>query len=167
MLRNCVLAGLLLAATAATASTSGHAVPERVESFATDSCSIETLGRAAAADTTKLQRVTKESAPGRSAEGGETTVYLENKQPKVVVVVYYGETGKTVARYYLSAATDYLVEQEVIGYRQPLSSKSQPAVAFRVPSVTYVCGATVKSPVSERELSDLQSDLKTVLSDLK
>jgi hypothetical protein len=130
----------------------------------TDSCSLEALGRAAAADTSHLRRVTHNSTPGKSGEGGETTLYYDGDRPRVVVITYFGETGQTVVWYYLAAPDQYIVQQEVIEYDQPISSRSQPVIARRLPSTLYVCGDTVRDPVSEHELAQIRSDLRAVLA---
>ena len=41
---------------------------------------------------------------GKSTEGGETAIYYQGDRPRVIVVSYYGETGRTAVRYYKPAA---------------------------------------------------------------
>jgi hypothetical protein len=136
----------------------------RQHSLAADTCSVETLGRAAAVDTAQLRRVKRESAPGKSAEGGETMIYYQGDRPRVIVIVYYGETGRTVVHYYLAAPDQFVAEQEVIDYAEPISMRARPAIASRRPSTLYVCGETLKDPVSAEELRQIRSDLRAALS---
>lgn len=136
----------------------------RRHSVATDTCSVEALGRAAAVDTTRLRRVDRDAAPGKSAEGGETTIYYQGDRPRVIVISYYGETGQTVVRYYVAAPDQFLVQQEVLEYAAPISTRAQPLIASRLPSTLYVCGETVKDPVSQEVLARIRSDLRAVLA---
>lgn len=128
-----------------------------------DTCSTNILARAAATDTTHLRRVEWDSAPTKSAEGGHTTVFYEGARPRVVVVMYYGETGRTVARYYLATPGQYLVEQEVVEYAEPITANSQPTLKSRRPSTLYVCGGAVQDGLVQDELATLQADLDSVL----
>jgi len=125
---------------------------------------VETLGRAAAVDTVQLRRVKRESAPGKSTEGGETAIYYQGDRPRVIVVSYYGETGRTAVRYYLAAPDQYMVEQEVIDYAEPINMRARPVIASRRPSTLYICGETVKDPVSQEELTQIRSDLRAALA---
>ena len=136
----------------------------RRPSRAADTCSVETLGRAAAVDTAQLRRVKRESAPGKSTEGGETAIYYQGDRPRVIVIAYYGETGRTVVRYYLAAPDQYVAEQEVIDYAEPISMRARPVPASRRPSALYVCGETVKDPVSQEQLAQIRSDLRAALA---
>lgn len=148
-------------------TTMGHAGSSpglRQHSVATDTCSLEALGRAAAVDTTRLRRVKRDAAPGKSAEGGETTIYYQGDRPRVIVISYYGETGRTVVRYYLAAPDQFLVQQEVIDYAEPISTRAQPVIASRLPSSLYVCGETVRDPVTQEDLAEIRSDLRAALA---
>src|SRR5216117_1068998 len=124
----------------------------RQRSGAADTCSVETLGLAAAVDTAQLRRVRRESAPGKSPEGGETTIYYQRDRPRVIIILYYGETGRTVVRYYLAAPDQFLVQQEVIGYEEPITHRAPPVIASRQPSTLYVCGETLKEAIGQEEL---------------
>jgi hypothetical protein len=148
-------------------SAVGHeGLPRRLRqhSQAADTCSVETLGRAAAVDTAQLRRVKRESAPGKSTEGGETTIYFQGDRPRVIVISYYGETGRTVVRYYLAAPDQYVAEQEVVDYTEPISMRARPVIASRRPSALYVCGESVKDAVSQQELTQIRSDLRAALA---
>ncbi len=136
----------------------------RIRSVPSDSCSVEALGRAAAVDTARLRRVKRDAAPAESAEGGETTIYYQGVRPRVIVISYYGETGQTVVRYYLAAADQFVVQQEVLEYAEPISSRAQPVIASRLPSTLYVCGETTKDPVSQEDFARIRSDLRSVLA---
>jgi hypothetical protein len=127
---------------------------------------MEALGRAAVADTSHLRRVRRESAPGKSTEGGETTIYYEGDQPRVVVISYYGETGRTVVRYYLAALDQFLVQQEAIEYAEPISTRGQPVIVRRMPSTLYICGESIRDPIGQEELAQIRSDLRAALADL-
>jgi hypothetical protein len=85
----------------------------------------------------------------------------------VVVITYYGESGRTVARYYLAAPDQYLVEQESVEYAEPITTKTRPVLKSRKPSAVYVCGKVVYHGVEQNELALIRGDLETVLGDLK
>ncbi len=129
-----------------------------------DTCSVEALGRAAAVDTAPLRRVKRESAPGRSAEGGRTTIYYDGPQPRVIVITYFGETGRSVTHYYLASPDQFLVQQEIIRYEEPITHQLPPVIASRQPSTLYVCGETLKDPISQQELQEIRGDLRAVLA---
>jgi hypothetical protein len=114
-------------------------------------------------DTTHLHRVKRESAPSKSAEGGATTIYYERDQPRVIVIEYYGETGRTVVRYYLAAPDQFLVEQEVLRYEESITMRVPPVIASRQPSTLYLCGETRVDPVSEQEIAEIRSDVRAAL----
>ncbi len=131
-----------------------------------DSCSVKALARAAAADTTRLRRVAWDSAPGKSAEGGQTTVFYDGIQPRVILITYYGETSRTVARYYLAAPDQYIVEQETVEYAEPIGVKAHPVLKSRRPSTIYVCGQQAQDGVEPNEFALVRTDLKSVLDHL-
>jgi hypothetical protein len=131
-----------------------------------DSCTIERLGRAAAADTSRLRRVKLESAPSESAEGGETTAYYDGDQPRVIVTNYFGETGRAVVRYYLASRDQYVVQREELRYAEPISVQSHPVVSVRIPSTLYVCGRSSKSPLASDDVAHIRSDLDSTLAQL-
>ncbi len=135
-----------------------------LQSRVEDTCSVQMLARAAAVDTSRLRRVNVAQAPDKSAEGGETTFYYQGDEPRVVVITFYGETGRTVVRYYLAARDKYVAEQEVITYAEPISVRSRPVIIARQPSVLYVCGESRKDPLNRDELEAIGSDLRSVLN---
>ena len=164
MFRPAMSFGLALGAMLLTATDVGvPSTGRKANAGPADTCSMERLGRAAAADTSHLRRVRRESAPGKSAEGGETTIYYEGDRPRVVVISYYGETGRTVVAYYLAAPDQFLVQQEALEYAEPISTRGQPVITTRVPSTLYICGEAVIDPVGQDELAQLRSDLRAVL----
>jgi len=133
----------------------------------TDSCDIERLERAAATDTTRLKRIKLDAAPDQSAEGGETVAYFDCKQPRVIVITYFGETGRAIVRYYLADRDHYLVEREKFRYKQPISVQSRPVLLARIPSAKYVCGKNAVDPVSPDDLAHARSALESTLADLR
>lgn len=144
----------------------GTVRPATRASLVADSCTIESLGRAAAADTARLRRVNLKSAPSASAEGGETTAYYDGDQPRVIVTNYFGETGRAVVRYYLAGRDQYLVQREELRYAEPISVQSHPIVSIRIPSTVYICGRTSKSPLASDDVAQIRSDLDSTLAQL-
>jgi hypothetical protein len=71
---------------------------------------------------------------------------------------------QTLVRYYLAAPDQFIVQQELIEYSLPISIRSQPVIVSRLPSTVYVCGETIKDPVSPGELAQIRSDVRAVLS---
>ncbi len=145
----------------------GTVPPVTRASFIADSCTIESLGRAAAADTSRLRRISLKSAPSASAEGGETTAYYDGDQPRVIVTTYFGETGRATVRYYLAGRNQYLVEREELRYAEPISVQSHPIVSIRIPSTVYICGKTSKSPKALDDVAQIRSDLDSTLAQLR
>jgi NTF2 fold immunity protein len=133
-----------------------------------ESCTVEALGRAAAADTSRLRRVRLTSPPpSPSAEGGETTAYYDGDKLRVIVIQYYGETGMAVVRYYLAGRDQYLVQREELRYTEPISVQSHSIIATRIPSTVYVCGRTSKASLATDNVAQLRSDLESVLAQLR
>lgn len=131
-----------------------------------DTCSIERIGRAAAADTSRLRRVKLEFAPGASSEGGETIVYFDGAQPRVIVITYFGETGRAVIRYYLAAPDQYLVEREELRYTASIGTRSRPVATVRIPSTIYVCGSVSENPLTSNNVAHIRSDLDSTMARL-
>ena len=123
-------------------------------------CSLSVLGEAAAVDTSVLERVVRPSGPLSSTEGSETTFYLEKGTPRVVRVVYYGETGQATVTYFLASSKDFVLEREEVEYKEPISIQRQPRISSRVRSTLFVCADKVVDPLGAggRELAMTELD---------
>jgi hypothetical protein len=85
----------------------------------------------------------------------------------VIVINYYGETGRAVVRYYLAGRDRYLVQREELRYAEPIGAQSQPIVSARIPSTVYVCGRTTKASLAADDVAHMRSDLESVLAQLR
>lgn len=127
-------------------------------------CSADSLGKAAASDTSKMRRRTVSLPLGEATEGGEATVYYEAGRPRVVVIVYGGEMGQEIRRYYLATPTEYVVQREQVRYEVPITVQSTPRIVSRLPSVLYVCGARTRETLAADDVRDIRSALDSTLA---
>ncbi len=130
---------------------------------ASDSCTIDVLGRAAVVDTSRMRHVSRSSAPSESAEGGRTTVYFQDDRPRVIIIQYFGETGQVVVRYYLATPQQYVVQREELRYAAPISVQSHPVIVSRLPSTLYVCAGKSVDPLDADEKHGIQTDMDSTL----
>ena len=91
-------------------------------------------------------------------------MYSEGGRPRVVVVVYAGEMGREVVRYYLSSNKRYVVEREQIRYELPTSVQPTPHIVSRLPSVLYVCGAGTVQLLAPDDVKEVRSALDSTLA---
>lgn len=103
-----------------------------------DSCDVQSLGRALAVDTTRLRRVTREGLSTGSLEGTTLTVYSDRTRPRVVVTTDFGETSRTLTTYYLLTPGDFVAEREEIYYQRSLGAGT-PQTRSRVKRILYFC----------------------------
>lgn len=153
-------------ATLTASMLTGAAPTSRRQVYTTDSCSMDAIGRTAAVDTSRMRRLTRALAPGESAEGGEMTAYFQQDQPRVVVIQYFGETGKTIVRYFLASPDQYLVEREELRYARPISINSRPTIVARLPTTLYVCGTTSTAPSAPADVKQVRAELDSALARL-
>ena len=100
-------------------------------------CDPRVLGEAVVADTTRLRHV-EISPSGESAEGSAIDVYYDGAKPRVVVVAYFGETGKAVTRFFLRDSANFVQERENVYYARPIGV-GKTEVMSRVRQVAYFC----------------------------
>ena len=160
--RRLVVAATVIIASAAVARLGAQA-PGRATATDGD-CSLDSLGLAAAADTSHMQHRTSPLPVGESTEGGEATVYYDGGRPRVVVILYAGEMGREVVRYYLYSSKRYVVEREQLRYEVPISVQSTPHIVSRLPSVLYVCGAGTVQSLTPDDVKDIRSALDSTLA---
>lgn len=109
-------------------------------------CSVATLAHALAADTTRLRRVRRGGAGGRSTEGTDASLFYDGATPRVIHAVYYGETGTLTLRYYLQDSVSFVVDRDEVRYERPITA-GPVRVATRTRSFTYFCrGRPIASP---------------------
>lgn len=143
---------------------SGRAEPAPARPSIGTVCSLDSLGRAAAMDTVKMQRRTAPLPLGESTEGGEASVYYDAGRPRVVVIAYFGEMGKEVLRYSLLSANSYVVERQQVRYRRPITIEPVPHVISRLPSVVYVCDSRSIAPLSAADSKEIGQALGSTLA---
>jgi hypothetical protein len=130
---------------------------------ASDSCTVDVLGRGVVVDTLRMRRVSRSSAPSESAEGGKTTVYYQGDRPRVITIQYFGETGQAIVRYYLTTPQQYVVQREELRYAAPVSVQSHPVIVSRLPSTLYVCAGKSVDPLDADEKHGIQTDMDSTL----
>jgi hypothetical protein len=128
-----------------------------------DSCAPEILGGAAAVDTSHLRHVSRPSAPGRSTEGGETTVYYVGRRPRVVVIRYFGETGRATIVYYVLDSARYTVQREAVRYAASIGAQNNPMAVSRLASTLYVCNGGYVDPLGLDDKEGIKKDLDSTL----
>lgn len=142
----------------------GRLSPQRARFDAGSECSVDSLGQAVAVDTTHMRRWTMSLPVGESTEGGEATVYYEAGRPRVVVILYAGEMGREIVRYYLLSSKRYVVVREQLRYEMPITIQSTPHIVWRLPSVLYVCGAQTLDPLRANDVEDIRDSLDSTLA---
>lgn len=111
-------------------------------------CTRAALSQLLATDTTRLTRTDYEDLEPESSEGMILTAYTDNADPRVVVATYFGEMGKTVDRYYIASAEDFVVERVTIHYARPIYQQAIPEIISQERAVIYFCE---KRPLEEPE----------------
>ena len=91
-------------------------------------CTRNTLSRALAIDTTRLTRRDYQDVVSETSEGMLLSVY-QDSSARVLVATYFGESGKTVDRNYISSPTDFAVVHSEIHYSRPIYDQSAPQIA--------------------------------------
>jgi len=103
------------------------------------------LRTAAAIDTSKLGRREVDGPPDKSAEGSTIVEFRDALQPKLLVVTYFGETGRTWYAYYFASPTSYLLRIHEERYAAPLTAES-PVVADSSSRELVVCNGALRQP---------------------
>jgi hypothetical protein len=103
-----------------------------------EGCDRQRLGSAVVADTSAMQRVEVRSLPQRSSEGAEATAYYDGWDLRVIVLVEYGEMGRSVTRFFVLDSLNFVVEREVKVFDRPMY-ESAPRVISAVRDYVYYC----------------------------
>jgi hypothetical protein len=103
---------------------------------------VSELRAAAEVDTTKLQRREIDGPTGESAEGSTIVEFRDSIQRRLLVVTYFGETGRTRYAYYFTSPTSYLQRAVEERYAAPLTT-TPPSVASSTRSEVLVCNGTL------------------------
>jgi len=111
-----------------------------------------------------MERRTLRLAVGEASDGGETTIYYQAGQPRVIAILYGGEMGQLTDRYYLAGRHAYVLQRERLRYAKPLTVQSDAPVVSRLPSVLYVCGQSELSQFDPKEVEHLKAALDSALA---
>lgn len=132
---------LNLAAIAA-CGTGASRQPDQAQTAARAEECFKDLPAASAIDTTKLQRRAIDGATGESAEGSTIVEFRDSVQRRLLIVTYFGETGRTRYTYYFISPTSYLQRAIEERYAAPLTA-TRPVVADSTKTEVLVCSGTL------------------------
>lgn len=102
-------------------------------------CTRDALSQLVATDTTRLTRTDYKDLESESSEGMLLTAYADHLRPHIVVATYFGETGRTVDRYYLASGEDFVVERVTLQYAHPIYLETVPEIVSQERKVVYYC----------------------------
>lgn len=127
-------------------------------------CSVDSLARAMVIDTSRLLHRTMDLSTDESSEGGTATIYFAADRPRVVNVAYYGDMGRATYRYFLLSPSRYVVQQETVQYKLPISKSSQAQIRSRVQTIIYVCDSQVSDLVTPQDVAKMRATLDSTLA---
>lgn len=113
---------------------------------AAQTCSLETLARAAAVDTAGLRATAYEGPLPFVTEGGAVRAFHDaSGVTRAVAAEVHGETYRGTMRFWLLGPRSFVVEQVTHRYDRPIrADPSRPlAVVERYPAAAYVCDGRV------------------------
>lgn len=116
--------------------------PDQTQAAAGAGDCVRDLGAASAIDTTKLQRRAIDGATGESAEGSTIVEFRDSVQRRLLIVTYFGETGRTRYAYYFTSPTSYLQRTIEERYAAPLTT-TRPTIADSTRTEVFVCNGAV------------------------
>jgi len=103
---------------------------------------------AAGVDTAKLQRRTINGPADESAQGSTIAEFRDSAQRRVLVVTYFGETGRTRYAYYFASRTSYLQRTLEERYAGPITT-ALPTIVDTATTEVFVCDGALKQPVAD------------------
>lgn len=122
-------------------------------------CDYAALGRAAAQDTVGLRRVQARFPSEESVEGAQLTAYMDDRQPRVIILTFLGELGKAVIRYSLATAQSYVIEREDFRYAAPINIEPSARIVARLPTLVYICEGVSSARASAEDVRRFQAQL--------
>jgi hypothetical protein len=147
----------LAAAVAACGEPNSNAPPSGASGAV--ACDRTTLSRLLQTDTSGLMRQ-EVDAPDelKAGEGTSVVTYHDGAVPAVLVVTYFGETGKATDSYYLLRPTDYVVAHDEVRYSEPISEDRAPRIQSADRAEYFFCRDILLGggdPTRSLQLSDV------------
>jgi len=127
-------------------------------------CDSAAVMRALAADTARMRRSSQRFFPAENSEGAHQTIYSDRQGPRVVSIVFLGETGRTRVTYFLGTPTSFFLQVDDERYAKPLSLASSPVVVSRDVHAGYVCAEKVRRSLADSAIVGWTTQLDSAIA---
>ncbi len=130
-------------------------------------CDFKALGAAVAADTAHLRRTQLDFDWAEATAGASLTLYGERAAPKVVVLGFLGELGRTRNTYYLVDRRNFVLERDELRYAVPTDVEAHSRIISRLPTVVYFCSGVAQARADSVDFRRFAAQLDSALATAK
>lgn len=130
-------------------------------------CDFKALGAAVAADTAHLRRTQLDFDWAEATAGASLTLYRDRAAPKVIVLNFLGELGRTRNTYYLVDKRNFVLERDELRYAAPTDVEAHPRIVSRLPTVVYFCSGVAQMRADSVDFRRFAAQLDSALATVR